>query len=170
MCIPLKQGSQNCLFSIDINKISIIVKSRFYSFILRSVIILTQGYHIFLLIRKIIIILVNTFSRLIFVQSTNSHASLTLCSPTIPTASLLANYNNYIKHSPLNLLLLKQRSIASVYWLNYTINRKKQSSGEVDHLLFSRLFYFLYFFSVVGRSWARGGLAVSHPTAKFQIF
>ena len=48
-------GLTNCLFLFEINKISIIVKRRFCSFILRSVIILSQGYHIFLLITKMII-------------------------------------------------------------------------------------------------------------------
>ena len=46
--------SQNCLFLIDFNKIGIIVMRRFFSFIIRSVIILNQGYNIFLLIRKMI--------------------------------------------------------------------------------------------------------------------
>ena len=48
-------GLANCLFLIDINQIGIIVKRRFCSFILLSVVILTQGYHIFLLITKMII-------------------------------------------------------------------------------------------------------------------
>ena len=43
---------------------------------------------------------------------------------------LLATNNIYIKHSPLILLLLKQRSVTSVYWLNHTINLTKQHSGE----------------------------------------
>ena len=76
-------GSQNCFVLIDIDKIGIIVKRRFYSFILRSAIILTQGYHLFLLITKMIIILVSMFSRLIFVQSRNSCARRNLCYPSV---------------------------------------------------------------------------------------
>ena len=76
--------SQKCLFLIDINKIGIIVKRRFFSFNTRSAIILTPGYHIFLLITKMIISILSIvpFSRLIFVLSRNSRVSRNLCYPT----------------------------------------------------------------------------------------
>ena len=53
-CAMLKFQWQPLFYS-DINKIGIIVKRRFCSLILYSVKILTQGYHIFLLITKMII-------------------------------------------------------------------------------------------------------------------